>query len=191
MSSDGGGCYIRPEMFLGLRIPALIWMIVFVSSVARAQDSFPGIAGMVLGPIGQAVAEGLRGGSVARSPDEGDECSRLITAFPEHLQVREKTCRYGPQPPRYHSCADFTEHIHAMAKNVLACPHVPPSIRRAAIEARNRFAGPAGANRRAAARRIHFYDCANAVASQCLGRCVGNLACAAQCREANTHVCNQ
>ncbi len=52
---------------------------------------------------------------------QAQDCNRLVDYFPTAVSLKDKTCRYGPQPPRYHSCLDQKANVEMMAKNILQC----------------------------------------------------------------------
>jgi hypothetical protein len=82
-------------------------------------------------------------GSLAQS----DYCASTPSVYFDNVNVMERTCRFGPQPPRYHSCNDQREHIKIMSQNLLRCPGIPQGIRNAAAANARRLAGAVGDRR--------------------------------------------
>lgn len=64
-----------------------------------------------------------------KQQEEKEACDRQLSAFPEQVDIMNRTCRLGPQAPRYHSCDDQKVHIVYYSKRLLACPGLPPGVR--------------------------------------------------------------
>lgn len=95
-------------------------------------------------------------------------CAGLARVFREHIAIMERTCRVGPQPPRYHSCNDQRSHIRAMSENILGCRGMPADIRQLAQTNARRFAREHGDRRGPSPEQSEYMACAARIHAACM-----------------------
>ena len=95
-------------------------------------------------------------------------CAGLARVYREHIAIMERTCRVGPQPPRYHSCNDQRSHIRAMSENILGCRGMPADIRQLAQSNARRFAGEHGDRRGPSPEQSAYMACESQIRAGCM-----------------------
>lgn len=128
--------------------------------------SMPGKAIAVLVFLG--LAPSLADAQPVRGQSREDWCAGLASVYREHIAIMERTCRVGPQPPRYHSCNDQKSHIRAMSENILGCRGMPPAIRELAQMNARRFADEEGDRRGPSPEQSAVFECEARIRTGCM-----------------------
>jgi hypothetical protein len=114
------------------------------------------------------LAPSLAEAQPSRGQSREDWCAKLASVYREHIAIMERTCRVGPQPPRYHSCNDQKSHIRAMSENILGCKGMPDAIRQLAEVNAHRFAREHGDRRGPSPEQSATFACEARVRAACM-----------------------
>src|SRR6201999_1920704 len=98
----------------------------------------------------------------------GGDCNGLAEAYVRDVVAMERTCRSGPEAPRYHSCNDMRSHIKVMSQNLRRCPGVPGGTRSMAESNARRLAGAEADRRGPSPAQSQHMGCIGNIGAQCM-----------------------